>query len=439
MSARYDRLASALKTALPDAAIDALGRVVSFIRRLREIRAALFVWSVVMSRFGHGRPGFEEARRWFVRLGGADLWRRPFQVRFKAASAVRLFEEAFATAVSVWRSRRHRRIGHPLATKFADVVLIDSTTIQLSVALSDIFKPSGNYRVDGTRPGLMKALLCVSVFGLVPLYASLHAGPRADTHIFPPLDLFAPGTLLIFDKGFFWKKHLRAMASRGLHYLFPMKKYVTPRVLAVVEGPKYLRRALAQRGEVRLRDVLARDARVSGIWDLDVMLDDGTEARLVIVPGPRHAQRSFLTTLSRNDWPPRAIAEMYRLRWQIELVFKELKQDLNLERVPTNDPHAAQVFVWGSLLALAVSRRVCAAMYPPTDRLGLAARARPSLTTRALRATARLLARAWVARGALQRALLRLVLSEIDAELTAITSGRPDSFARLLLLAPAPS
>lgn len=132
MAATYNSLIPALKKRLPEDVLDAVGRAVAFVRRLREIRASLFVWCVVLSRFGQGRPGFEEARRWYERLGGRLVWPRPFQMRFKAASAVALFERAFEQAVAQWRDPRPRRPRHLLAKKFADIVACDSTGAQVA-------------------------------------------------------------------------------------------------------------------------------------------------------------------------------------------------------------------------------------------------------------------------------------------------------------------
>jgi hypothetical protein len=89
MKVRYDELVPALKALLPADGLDLIGRAVAFIRRLREIRASIFVWSVVLSRFGAGRPGFEQARQWYRQLTSVELWARPFQVRFKSIGAVR--------------------------------------------------------------------------------------------------------------------------------------------------------------------------------------------------------------------------------------------------------------------------------------------------------------------------------------------------------------
>lgn len=106
MAARYDKLVPALKSALPDAMLDALGRDVSFIRRLRDVTAPLFVWAVVMSRFAPGLPGFKTAGDWFARLGGKLLWRCPFQKRFKTPRTVELFAQAFERISSRWRAPR---------------------------------------------------------------------------------------------------------------------------------------------------------------------------------------------------------------------------------------------------------------------------------------------------------------------------------------------
>ncbi len=48
MATAYDTLIPALKKHLPEQGLDLLGRAVAFVRRLREIRASLFVWCVVL-------------------------------------------------------------------------------------------------------------------------------------------------------------------------------------------------------------------------------------------------------------------------------------------------------------------------------------------------------------------------------------------------------
>ena len=52
MAIRYDELIPALKALLPASTLGRLARDVEFIRRLRAIRASLFVWAVDLQKVG---------------------------------------------------------------------------------------------------------------------------------------------------------------------------------------------------------------------------------------------------------------------------------------------------------------------------------------------------------------------------------------------------
>ena len=436
MSISYDKLVPALKTLLPDGRLNALGRAIGFIRRLRELRASVFVWSVVLSRFGDGRPAFEQARQWYIRLGGAEFWPRPFQMRFKSAATVRLFEKTFENAVQPWRAPTRSR--HPLARRFPDIAVIDSTSLQVADELRPVFK--------GTRAAqaALKALLTISVFGLVPLHARLAPGNLHDMKLFPELEIFRAGTLVLFDKGFVAYERLAALTTASLRFLCPMRKTGNPLIIRARFAPKHVRDALRRSPEgVRLRDVLPIDKRVGKMWDVDVVLTSGnvkgrrpirTQCRLVLVPGPKQAQRPYLTNLPASDWTSRALAELYRLRWQVELVFKELKQHLNLEALNSKDQHAVQVFAWASLIALALSRTVITWFCPLVKLVGLGVRFRPALLSRALRGTIRLLARALSAPTKKALEYLEIFADELSIEIRARDIARQDSFQRMIPL-----
>ena len=122
--------------------------------------------------------------------------------------------------------------------------------------------------------------------------------------------------------------------------------------------------------------------------------------------------------------------------WAIELVFKELKQHLNLEILPSSDRHAVLVLAWASLLALALSRCVAAWIQPLALMTGLEARARPYLVTRALRSTVRMLGRVLVAPVRRTLIYLRDLADELLLEARTFETTREDSFRRLLPLLP---
>lgn len=59
----------------------------------------------------------------------------------------------------------------------------------------------------------------------------------------------------------------------------------------------------------------------------------------------------ILTSTSATDFSPAEVLEIYRFRWQIELVFKRLKSLLQLDELPAKDPDLARTFLFSKLLA----------------------------------------------------------------------------------------
>jgi Transposase DDE domain len=450
MSANYDQLLPALKRRLPAAMLEAHGRVTDFIRRLRTVGAADFVWSVVLSRFAGGLPAFDQARRIFQQISGEHIWPRPFQMRFKSAAAVQLMSAAFETAVAPWR--HSRRVAHRLARHFPDIVTIDSTIIRLHDRLRRVFPGQ-----MGT-PAELKVTLALSVFGLVPLAARLTSRKIHDSRLLPDQSSFRPGSLLLFDNAYAAAAELEKLIQGKLKFIAPMRLNGNPIVDEVRRGPKRIRKLVAQAPDgLRLAQLLRRGANVKGTWDLNVRvrIAGGEEhgslvpMRLVIRPGrkriridtrARPRRRTivgafyYLTNVD-HVWSGEAIAELYRLRWQVELAFKELKQHLSLESVPTRDQHAAQVLVWASLLALVVSRTIAAVLTPLRQLNGLAARLAVAVTSRALRGAIDLLILLFSR--SVPRRFAREIAHLIASKAARQNSSRADSFLRLLSLAPA--
>jgi Transposase DDE domain len=58
----------------------------------------------------------------------------------------------------------------------------------------------------------------------------------------------------------------------------------------------------------------------------------------------------LLTNLPLHAWPAPRIFSLYRIRWQVELLFKRFKQLLNLDGLRAQDPRLAQTYLLGKLL-----------------------------------------------------------------------------------------
>jgi hypothetical protein len=59
----------------------------------------------------------------------------------------------------------------------------------------------------------------------------------------------------------------------------------------------------------------------------------------------------LVTNLSASQWTTTQVLELYRLRWQVELVFKRLKSILDLDQLRAKGPALAQTYLLGKVLA----------------------------------------------------------------------------------------
>ncbi len=59
----------------------------------------------------------------------------------------------------------------------------------------------------------------------------------------------------------------------------------------------------------------------------------------------------LVTTLPQAQWPVALVLELYRARWQIEILFKRIKQVLDTHRLPCHCPQTAQAMIAALLVA----------------------------------------------------------------------------------------
>jgi hypothetical protein len=62
--------------------------------------------------------------------------------------------------------------------------------------------------------------------------------------------------------------------------------------------------------------------------------------------------------LQREEFSSEYVMKLYRIRWQIELLFKEWKSHNNLKKFVTRQPHLVKGLIWASLLSLLLKRYI---------------------------------------------------------------------------------
>ncbi|MFC4440092.1 MULTISPECIES: IS4 family transposase [Natrialbaceae] len=64
----------------------------------------------------------------------------------------------------------------------------------------------------------------------------------------------------------------------------------------------------------------------------------------------------YITNLPRDEFLPADLATLYRCRWEVELLFRELKMQYELDEFDTSKKHVVEILLYAALLSLLVSR-----------------------------------------------------------------------------------
>jgi hypothetical protein len=65
---------------------------------------------------------------------------------------------------------------------------------------------------------------------------------------------------------------------------------------------------------------------------------------------------SYITNVSPDVLSPEDIARLYSARWEVELIFKELKNFFRMDQIPSRKEHVVEALLYSAILSLIVSR-----------------------------------------------------------------------------------
>jgi putative transposase len=67
---------------------------------------------------------------------------------------------------------------------------------------------------------------------------------------------------------------------------------------------------------------------------------------------------SYITNLPREEFLPADLATLYRCRWEVETLFRELKTQYELDEFDTSNRDVVEILLYAALLSLLVSREL---------------------------------------------------------------------------------
>ena len=261
--------------------------------------------------------------------------------------------------------------------QFKDVKICDSTKITLPDKLAD------------TWPGLggRNAKSSLKIQGLYSLISSsfsnleLTKAPGNDTTYNKSLvSMINKNELLITDLGYFCKTFFDQLASKGAYYLSRIR----------TNTAIYIEKA-GQIKEADLAQMLKGHNVIDTIVYIGVEYKEQLKCRLVAIRLPdevvnerrRKAHKKanakgkqltsqeiellafniIITNVGANMLCAEAVCDLYRARWQIELVFKTCKSYLNIDKLGSCGSNQLECLIYGRMIAATVAYLMYNALY----------------------------------------------------------------------------
>jgi hypothetical protein len=241
-----------------------------------------------------------------------------------------LFEELF------WRLSDHFRSTGSMGYRkkkfrFKNKLLsFDSTTISLCLSLF----PWAEFR---RAKGGVKVHVLLDHDDYMPSFVSITEAKTHDSRMSKELVL-KPGSIVALDRGYVDFGQFRAWTDQGVFFVTRMKDNCVYSVDKV--------RPLPENGHVLSDEIV----RLTGTGMKEKYPGP---LRRIVVHDPEEQEPVVLLT-NHLRFAASTIGEIYRDRWEIELFFKTLKQNLKVKTFIGESENALRIQIWTALISLLV-------------------------------------------------------------------------------------
>ena len=311
-----DEVRQVLEAMLPQEEIDRLCEPFGVIERHRKLNLGMFVRAMVISAGTPGGAYQADALRSYLEFEVPSVARSAFYRWFD--EPLERFMEALAQRVLAYAQAQQIDLSGPLSG-VKDWYIVDSTTVTVRDALREAFPGTGDYAAINLT-----------------------------------IDESWRGCGLLADLAYASLDRIRACEAHGVRFVIRLKDNWKPKVDHIARGQVAQEFLRGTDLDVLLEDkVLLLDGRAI---DADVHVGKGKDAvqlGLVGVQTPK-GHCFFLTNLPPRIGP-RQVADLYRVRWEVELSIKLDKSVNRLDAIDAERPCSLKTLLHASLMASTIA------------------------------------------------------------------------------------
>lgn len=212
--------------------------------------------------------------------------------------------------------------------------ILDATVISL---FQDILPAAGRNSIDGKRKGGIKVHAVLNAALDLPEMIILKPASHADRSELQNVHL-PPKSILVFDKGYVNFDQFNRFTRDQISWVTRKTSSWNIEVMQdlEVEEHQHMNGVLKDQLVIIGNTINTRQTRV--------------KARLVTYYDEK-SDRTFEFVTNNLTMSPITIAQLYQKRWQVELLFKRIKQNSQLYNFIGDNENAIKIQIWCSLLS----------------------------------------------------------------------------------------
>jgi hypothetical protein len=240
--------------------------------------------------------------------------RRPWQ----------LFESLFYDQLALAQSLAPKK-----KLRFKNKLLsLDATVIDLCLSMF-------NWATFRQTKGAVKLHLLLDHDGYLPVYAHLSEGNVHELRVAKSLQ-FPKGSVVVMDRAYVDYRQFARWTKAGIFFVTRLKEnanYWDFEDWPVPKNSNVLKDQLIRLNPITAGAPCREDLRLVTVWD------ERNQCEVRLLTNQMHFGAS-------------TIAAIYRERWQIELFFKALKQNLKIKTFVGTSANAVRIQIWTALIAI---------------------------------------------------------------------------------------
>ena len=234
-----------------------------------------------------------------------------------------------------WLYDRHKAfLPDSRSTSNPKLFIADSSTITL---FQEILKAPSMAKLNGKRKGGIKVHTLINAQEDVPVKVNFSAARANDMTFLKEINL-DQGSFIVFDKGYVDYSQYERMTNDGIYFVTRQRKGVDYTLI----------------GE---NDVTGDSCKNGVLSDRLIILGTRTHAKKVrlktrvVTFFDKEKERTFEFLTNNFSLPPEQIADLYKKRWQIEILFKRVKQNFPLKYFLGDNENAIKIQIWCAFIA----------------------------------------------------------------------------------------